>query len=121
MRKAADIFDPAITSKGLGQCRDLNDQFPNKENITLIMSSPSARTRHIALLGFESLFEDDMQMVLWHQLRDWGPAPCNRGLSKEEFEAKNNKLYDLGMLKQGWEKEPEAGHVSVSFSIIVSL
>ena len=52
------ILDPPLTEKGIEQCLKLCQDFPFKESVGLVMTSPLRRTLQTARLGFQHSIDE---------------------------------------------------------------
>ncbi|KAJ5373943.1 hypothetical protein N7517_005949 [Penicillium concentricum] len=52
------IHDPPLTEKGIEQCLELCQDFPFKESVGLVMTSPLRRTLQTARLGFQQTIDE---------------------------------------------------------------
>ncbi|KAJ6096346.1 Histidine phosphatase superfamily clade-1 [Penicillium sp. IBT 16267x] len=52
------ILDPVLTERGIKQSEDLCHNFPFRESVGLVITSPLTRTLHTALVGFQKTLDE---------------------------------------------------------------
>ena len=81
------------------------------DKITHIIASPMKRTMGTALFSFlPALVERGIEVIAWHELREWGSSPCNTGRAVSKLRREWTDLpINLDLLPQGWEYNREFG------------
>lgn len=87
------ILDPDLSPKGLLQAKELRDDFPYKENVGMIITSPLRRTLRTAIEGFGDIIdraaflpgdsgkgaENGVPLVIDPALQAHSARPCDTG------------------------------------------
>lgn len=87
------IPDPELSTKGLQQAGELHDDFPHKENVGMILTSPLRRTLQTTVEGFSDIIDhaaflpgkstkgvkNGVPLVLDPDLQAHSARPCDTG------------------------------------------
>ena len=98
------IHDPLLTPLGEEQCHQLQKNFPNPQNIDLVVASPLKRTMYTALIGFDSVIKQKgLKVLAMPELQETSDLPCDTGSREEEIAVEfEGKPIDLRLVMPGW-------------------
>lgn len=99
--------DPYLTPHGQDQAQALGQQFPNLEDVELIVCSPMKRAIQTALLAFaDHLKATKTQLVALPELQELSGNPCDTGSSLAELltEFREHPL-DLSLVPHDWDSK----------------
>lgn len=99
------ILDPPLTEKGIQQCLKLCQDFPFKESVGLVMTSPLRRTLQTARLGFQQSIDEKYyaqgsgagiqngaRLLLEPDVQAHSARPCDTG---SDIAILRSEFYDL--------------------------
>lgn len=99
------ILDPPLTEKGIAQCLKLCEDFPFKESVGLVMTSPLRRTLQTARLGFQQTIDEKFYaqgsgagvqngatLLLEPDVQAHSARPCDTG---SDIAILRSEFYDL--------------------------
>lgn len=97
------ILDPPLTEKGIEQCLKLCQDFPFKDSVGLVVTSPLRRTLQTARLGFQQTIDEKYYaqgsgvqngacLLLEPDVQAHSARPCDTG---SEISILRSEFYDL--------------------------
>jgi broad specificity phosphatase PhoE len=101
------LKDPYLSQHGRRQAEALGQQFPNVENVDLIVCSPMKRTIQTALLAFgDHLRASKTELLALPELQELSAKPCDTGSSLAELltEFREDPL-DLSLVPYDWDSK----------------
>ncbi|KAJ5760397.1 hypothetical protein N7520_007553 [Penicillium odoratum] len=109
------LRDAHLTETGKTQCRDLRDNFPYHDEVSLILASPLRRTIQTAAHSFQPVLEKrQVPFVLVPKAQEISKQPCDIGQDSDVLKAEIPGLItpgaacfdqanlDTSLLEDGW-------------------
>lgn len=97
------MHDPLLTPKGVEECQQLSERFPNHDSIGLLVASPLRRTLYTALLSFIPEVERGIQVIALPELQEISDLPSDTGSDAEPLKLEmKGKPVDLSLVHEGW-------------------
>jgi broad specificity phosphatase PhoE len=104
---SASLRDPYLTPAGQAQAETLGRQFPNIEDIDLIVCSPMKRAISTGLLAFKDYLQtNNRELVALPELQELSGRPCDIGSSLAELLTEfREEPVDLSRVPRDWESK----------------
>ncbi|KAI8955800.1 histidine phosphatase superfamily [Xylaria longipes] len=98
-----NLRDPSLTTKGMRQAKALGTQFPNMQSVKrLLISSPMRRAVQTALLAFNPLIQQGMNIILIPELQEGSARPSDTGSPPGDLQDEFGNLVDVQFLSDDW-------------------